>query len=72
MVAVAARQHQQGHPSSRLLLTVHDELVLEVEESEFEQAVAGVRVAMEGAATLRVPLVVDMAAGPSWGELTCL
>lgn len=52
----------------RLLLQVHDELVFEVESDSIDEARAGIRVAMESAATLAVPLVVEMGHGPSWFE----
>ena len=53
---------------SRMVLTVHDELVLEVPLDEREAAEAATRAAMEGAADLRVPLVVDVGFGPNWAE----
>nr|WP_249209216.1 DNA polymerase I [Magnetospirillum sulfuroxidans] len=54
--------------SARLLLQVHDELVLEVAEAEKEQTRAVVRRVMESAATLDVPLVVDAGFGANWGD----
>ncbi|HJX62994.1 MAG TPA: DNA polymerase I, partial [Polyangia bacterium] len=54
-------------PEARLLLTVHDELVFEVKTHEVEAFSAWVKDAMESAYTLRVPLVVDVHAGPNWG-----
>ncbi len=53
---------------TRMLLTVHDELVFEVPHAEREQVERLVREAMEGAATLKVPLVVDTGWGDSWGQ----
>ncbi len=53
---------------SRMVLTVHDELVLEVPEAEREEIEALVRDVMENVAELRVPLVVDIGFGPSWAE----
>ena len=52
---------------SRMILTVHDELVFEVPDAEREQMRALVRTQMEGAYPLDVPLVVDDGLGPSWG-----
>jgi DNA polymerase-1 len=56
------------HMRSRLLLTVHDELVLEVPDDEAGAAVELVRGVMEDAAELAVPLVVDAALGRTWAD----
>jgi DNA polymerase-1 len=53
---------------SRMVLTVHDELVLEVPDAEREDAERVTRAAMEGAADLRVPLVVDVGYGANWAD----
>ena len=49
-----------------MLLTVHDELVLEVPEHERELTESIVREVMENVTELRVPLVVDIGFGPNW------
>lgn len=54
--------------TARLLLQVHDELVLEAPEAEAEATIAVVRRVMEGAAQLSVPLLVEAAAAASWDE----
>ncbi|SEH25693.1 DNA polymerase I [Magnetospirillum fulvum] len=54
--------------AARLLLQVHDELVLEAPEAEAEATIAVVRRVMEGAACLSVPLLVEAAAAASWDE----
>jgi DNA polymerase-1 len=53
---------------SRLLLQVHDELVLESPPDEVKSVGALVREEMENAATLSVPLVVDLGEGANWME----
>ncbi|MBX9748726.1 MAG: DNA polymerase I [Roseococcus sp.] len=53
---------------SRMLLQVHDELVLEVPEAEIGAAGAILRRVMEGVAELRVPLLVEVGHGTSWAE----
>ncbi|MDE2220247.1 MAG: DNA polymerase I, partial [Gammaproteobacteria bacterium] len=59
---------QQPDVPARLLMQVHDELVLEV-RSDFLDAAAGrVRELMAGAATLRVPLKVDVGHGANWDQ----
>ena len=52
--------------SSRLVLQVHDELVLEVPEAELGAVKEMVPRLMTGVASLRVPLVVDLGFGPNW------
>lgn len=54
--------------AARLLLTVHDELVLEAPAGAIDELSALVREEMEGVADLRVPLVVDIDSGPDWYE----
>jgi DNA polymerase-1 len=54
--------------SARMLLQVHDELVFEVPGPELDAVSAVVRAEMEGAATLSVPLVVDVGTGKNWLE----
>ena len=53
---------------ARLLLQVHDELVLEVPPSEWEELQLQIRETMENAVQLSVPLVVDVHVGPNWME----
>jgi DNA polymerase-1 len=54
--------------TGRMLLQVHDELVLEVPEAEAEATAALLRRVMEGAAELSVPLAVEVGHGRSWAE----
>ncbi|WP_159616287.1 DNA polymerase I [Arthrobacter zhaoguopingii] len=54
--------------SSRMLLQVHDELVLEIAEGEKDVVEALVREQMAGAADLSVPLDVSVGTGLSWHE----
>jgi DNA polymerase-1 len=51
---------------SRMILTVHDELVFEVPEDERAAMEELVREVMESATELSVPLVVDIGSGPNW------
>ncbi|HEV3364173.1 MAG TPA: DNA polymerase I [Acidimicrobiia bacterium] len=53
---------------SRMVLTVHDEVVLEVPLEEHEAAVDAVRRVMESVVTLEVPLKVDIATGSTWAD----
>ncbi|MGH8537998.1 MAG: DNA polymerase I [Gammaproteobacteria bacterium] len=54
--------------SAKLIMQVHDELVLEVEEDAVEQVRARLASIMAGAAELAAPLVVDIGVGANWDE----
>lgn len=54
--------------ATKLVMQVHDELVLEVPESELEMVKAKVPVLMSGVATLHVPLVAEPGVGANWDE----
>ncbi len=53
---------------ARVMMQVHDELVLDVPETELDSVVEGLKKRMEGAANLDVPLVVDVGIGNNWDE----
>jgi DNA polymerase-1 len=54
---------------TRLILQIHDELLLETPEDEADEALALVKQVMENALELAVPLVVDARLGQHWGEV---
>jgi DNA polymerase-1 len=54
---------------ARMLLQVHDELVLEVPRGEVDAVVPILRVTMEGAVRLDVPLTVDIKVGDDWESM---
>ena len=62
------RELEAARLESRMVLTVHDELVLEVPLGERDTVEPLVRSVMESAADLRVPLVVDVGFGPNWAD----
>ena len=55
--------------SARMVLQVHDELLLELPHGEREPVAEAARREMEAVAELRVPLKVDLKWGPNWAEL---
>jgi DNA polymerase-1 len=55
-------------PRSRMILTVHDELLFEVPADRAEEVAEIVRHRMESATSLVVPLTVDVGIGPNWKE----
>jgi DNA polymerase-1 len=54
---------------SRMILQVHDELVLEAPDEEVEEVSALVRKVMENAYTMNIPLQVDVNVGAHWGDM---
>jgi DNA polymerase I len=54
---------------ARILMQVHDELLLEVRKDALETAADTARREMEGVATIRVPLCVDLKSGPNWAQM---
>jgi DNA polymerase-1 len=67
MIAVDAWCRRADSPA-RLIMQVHDELVLEVRAAAIEEVTRAVREHMVSAATLNVPLRVDVGAGANWDE----
>ena len=53
---------------AKMILQVHDELILEVRDNAAEDAAALLKKEMEGVYPLSVPLVVDVASGKNWDE----
>ena len=65
MVAIHRRLREEGH-EARMILQVHDELVLELPEAEVETVRALVVEEMAAALPLSVPVVVEAGVGPNW------
>jgi DNA polymerase-1 len=68
MIEIDRRAAAEGL-RAKMVLQVHDELLFEVPEEELERVRSLVQPAMEGVYPLRVPLVVDLKAGPNWRDL---
>jgi len=67
MIAVDSRLRRE-FPGQKMLLQVHDELVLEVDEGVADRVSDMLREEMVGAIELEVPLVVEIGKGPNWDE----
>ena len=67
MISVDAWLSQADH-EARMIMQVHDELVMEVAEDDVEAVVEGVTERMTAAADLSVDLVVDAGVGDNWDE----
>jgi DNA polymerase I len=66
------RVHQklkESHPNARLLLQVHDELILEAPKKDSAEVMAIVKRELEAAASLNVPLVANASSAFRWGDL---
>ncbi len=69
MIRVAERLTTERF-EARLLLSVHDELLLEVPHDEVDRLIPVLRETMEGALPLDVPLTVDVKVGTDWESMT--
>ena len=58
----------EEHLKSRLIITVHDELLIETKEDEVEEVRKILKEEMMGAADLKVPLSIDIEEGKTWYE----
>lgn len=67
MIALHGQLDRRGS-SARMILTVHDELVFEAPRDEADEVAAMVREGMEKAASLAVPLTVEVGVGENWRE----
>ena len=65
---IAVHAWCRGGEQARLIMQVHDELVLEVRADAVAEVTQAVRERMVGAATLSVPLRVDAGTGANWDE----
>ena len=54
--------------ASKLIMQVHDELVLEVPQAELDRVLPAVQRIMNGVARLSVPLEVDCGVGSNWEQ----
>ena len=59
---------QAGKFDMRMIMQVHDELVFEIKESQVDDAISLINKKMVNAASLDVPLVVDVGIGMNWDE----
>jgi DNA polymerase-1 len=71
MIRLDERLRERGS-RARMLLQVHDELLLEVPRAELDELVPVIRETMETALPLDVPLTVDIKVGDDWESMTPL
>jgi DNA polymerase I len=63
-----SKELKENKMKTKIVLQVHDELVLEVPNDELELAKKVITQSMEYGQPLKVPLVVDIGVGPNWME----
>ncbi|MGA8752505.1 DNA polymerase I, partial [Candidatus Deferrimicrobium sp.] len=63
------REFREAGMEARLILQVHDELIVEAPEREAAGSERILKEAMEGVANLSVPLTVSVSRGRNWGEI---
>jgi DNA polymerase-1 len=63
-----ARRLRENTLKAKMILQVHDELLFEFPPEELQALTGIVRMEMEGAITLSVPLKVEIHSGHNWAE----
>ncbi len=71
MLAVDGWLRTSGWPA-KILLQVHDELVLECDKAAVAAVTKGLREMMEDVVSFEVPLVVDVEVGKTWGDMSAI
>ena len=62
------QEGERDYQDIKMIMQVHDELVFEIPETIIEPASTKIKILMEGAASLNVPLIVDIGTGLNWDE----
>lgn len=62
-------EREKWQKEVRMLLQVHDELLFEIKREKIEKVIPEIKEIMENVWELRVPIVVDVSIGDSWGEM---
>ena len=69
LAMIAVYEEYKNNPDVKMILQVHDEIILEVKEKLAEEVAKKVKEIMESVYKLKVPLVVDVKVGDNWGEI---
>lgn len=69
LAMIAVSTNYESNTNVRMLLQVHDEIILEVKEEFADEVAKKVKEIMENVYKLKVPLVVDVKVGDNWGEI---
>ncbi|MFZ2975930.1 MAG: DNA polymerase I [Candidatus Moraniibacteriota bacterium] len=69
LAMIAVYEEYKNNSDVKIILQVHDEIILEVKEEIAQEVAKKVKEIMEGVYKLKVPLVVDVKVGDNWGEI---
>jgi DNA polymerase-1 len=69
LAMIAIHQEYKNNPAVKMILQIHDEIILEVKEEIAGKTAECVKEIMQKAYKLKVPLLVDVKTGDNWGEL---
>lgn len=69
LAMIKVYEEYKNNQDVRIILQVHDEIILEVKENIAEEVGKKIKEIMERAYVLKVPLVVDVKVGDNWGEV---
>ncbi|OGE80017.1 MAG: hypothetical protein A2660_02900 [Candidatus Doudnabacteria bacterium RIFCSPHIGHO2_01_FULL_45_18] len=70
IMKMAMIEIERKYPEANMILSVHDELVFEVDQDEAKKIAPKLRYIMESVYKLKVPIVVAAKAGLNWAEMT--
>ena len=62
-------EEYKNSPDVRMILQIHDEVILEAKENIANETAQRVKEIMESVFKLKVPLVADVSVGDNWGEI---
>lgn len=68
-IAMLAVEKRLAGMRSKMILQIHDELIVDATEDEAEEVVRILKEEMENAVSLKVPLIVEVNSAVNWGEL---
>jgi DNA polymerase-1 len=68
MLDVDAWIINEASDTTKIIMQVHDELILEAKKSESEEVLSKVKEIMEAAVDLDIPLIVEASVGSNWNE----
>ncbi len=69
LAMIKIQEEYKNNPEVKMILQIHDEIILEVKENISEEVSRKVKETMESVFELKVPLIADVSTGDNWGEI---